>query len=323
MASITFEVLDAPGVSGSGVSGSGLGFYGSGGFGTSVPLLEYQKTTFLTNSDGTSNGGQTRNVEFVSGLWGASGCKLMNTASSTGMLVQLNNTEVTLAIHFNHDTSVKVQNAQLRIYDRTNIDNPATGVITKVAEVVNFAGKTYSAWLASPGTDFVTGTVGLLGSGDAFWWGAPWKDAATYGGADIRPYYQNSVGVRFYNFTDSMDTANSGNADSRLSSLTYPGKQTVGGSGLIVPLLDSPASGGRGLATGNLYPKFFQYVNTAYQGSPHLGVTTPVASSTAMPNTYGGTSGDLRHTWRVAISAAPLSIGSKTQYGLYVSLEYL
>lgn len=319
MTGITFEVLDAVGIGGSGLNGSGLGFYGSGGFGTSVPLLEYQKTTFLTNSDGTSNGGQTRNVEYISGIWGSSGCRLANTASNTGMLVNLNNTESTLMIHFDHTSSVKVQNAQLRIYDRlNNIDNPATGVITKVAEIVNFNGSSYTSWLSSPGSDFTT----AIGSGDAFWWGAPWLDAATYEGASIRPYYENSVGVKFYNFTSSMDSANSGNPDSRISSLAYPGKATVGGSGLIVPLLDSPCSGGRGLATGNLYPKFTQYVNTTYQ--TNLGVGSPVVGTGASnkPYTYGGTSGDFRHTWRVAISAAPLSVGSKTQYALYVSLEY-
>ena len=318
MASITFEVLDAVGISGSGLGGSGLGFYGSGGFGTSVPLLNYQKNTFLTNSDGTSNGGQTRNVEYISGVWGSSGCRLQNTASNTGMLVKLNNTESTLMIHFKHESSVKVQNCQLRIYDRSNIDNPATGVITKVAEIVNFGGSTYSSWLSSPGADFVSN----VGSGDAFWWGAPWLDAATYEGASIRPYYENSVGVKFYNFTSTMDTANSGNPDTKLSALSYPGKATVGGSGLIVPLLDSPASGGRGLATGNLYPKFTQYVNTTYQGNLGVGSTVVGTGAAEKPLTYGGTSGDLQHTWRVALSAAPLSVGSKTQYALYVSLEY-
>jgi hypothetical protein len=39
--------------------------------------------------------------------------------------------------------------------------------------------------------------------------------------------------------------------------------------------------------------------------------------------TYGGTGLDTHHTWAVALSASPLSIGSKEQYGLYVSLEYL
>ena len=37
----------------------------------------------------------------------------------------------------------------------------------------------------------------------------------------------------------------------------------------------------------------------------------------------GGTGVSTHHTWAVALSASPLSIGSKEQYGLYVSLEYL
>jgi len=32
---------------------------------------------------------------------------------------------------------------------------------------------------------------------------------------------------------------------------------------------------------------------------------------------------DARHDWYVAISASPDSIGSKTLYGLYISLEFL
>ena len=41
-------------------------------------------------------------------------------------------------------------------------------------------------------------------------------------------------------------------------------------------------------------------------------------------NAVGNTTGSgLRHDWYVALSASPTGIGSKTQYGLYVSLEYL
>jgi hypothetical protein len=321
MASITFEILDATDISGSGVSGSGLGFYGSGGFGTSVPLFEYQKTTFLTDSAGQNNGGEVRNIEYMTGVLPYSGCRLNNTAGNTGVLQYLHNTEATLLIHFNHDTKVKVQNAQLRIWDRTSIDNPASGVNTKIAEIVNFGGLDYSTWLGSlPVGDF---SASVIGSGDCFWWGAPWPNGSVYGdltGA-TRPYYMNSVGTSFPNYTVAMSDAGSGNPDSRLSSVTFPGKETVGGTGLIVPLLDSPCSGGRGLTTGNLYPKFFQYVNTTYQST--LGVGSPVDCTGASnkPYTYGGTSGDLRHTWRLAISSAPLSIGAK-QYSMYVSLEY-
>jgi hypothetical protein len=322
MAQITFEVLDVGGIYGSGVNGSGLGFYGSGGFGTSVPLFSYQGTTFLTNSAGGNPGGQTRNNEFISGVWGASGLRLATTVESTGMLTKLNSNETTLMIHFDHDTKVQVQNCQLRIYDRDNVDAPASGVITKVAEVANFGGASYATWVGSAGNDFTS----AIGSGDAFWWGAPWKKEALYDTTgDTRPYYQNSVGVKFYNFTDKMDLVNSGNPDIRLTALTYPAKQTVGGTGIIVPLLDSPCSGGRGLASGAMYPKFVQYVNTTYQGAGHIGMGTPRASGDVgvMAATYGGTSGDFKHSWRVAISAAPLSIGSKTSYGMYISLEYL
>lgn len=321
MASISFEVLDNSNI-GSGISGSGLGFYGSGGFGTSVPLLNYQGTTYVTSADGTAQGPSARNVKYRTDLVG-SGCEI-TAGSATGLLSSLNSSEATLVIHFNHDAAVNVQNAQLRIYDRDNIDNPATGVVTKVAEIVNFGGASYTSWASSAGNDFVTNA----GSGDAFWWGAPWPNTQLYtpfqGSTTNRPYYQNSVGVKFYNFTDTQDAANSGNPDSRISGLASPGKQTVGGSGLIVPLLDSPGSGGRGVAsplhTGA--PKYAQYINTTAQSSL-LGAGTTYDSGTYLASMYGGTGVDLQHTWRVALSSAPLSIGSKTQFGLYVSLEYL
>jgi hypothetical protein len=329
---ITFEVLDSTGFTGSGVNGSGLGFFGSGGFGTSVPLNCYQGSTHLVNSDGSVDGGWVRNTEFISGVLGSSGVRLNAGTTNQGLLANLNNTEAVLQIHFkNPDAAVNVQNVQLRIYDRVNsIDNPASGVITKVAEIVNFAGKSFSAWVASPGADWTGGTLsggiytgGVVGSGDAFWWGAPWADDSTYGGGSVTPYYQNSIGLKFYNFTKTQDAAG-GNPDQRLAGLTWPGKQTVGGTGLIVPLLNSPGSGGRGLCPPiktDLLPKFFQYVTPARQSD--FGTVTSASSGTYMSRMYGGSATDYQHTWRVAISASPLNIGSKTLYGMYISLEYL
>lgn len=41
-------------------------------------------------------------------------------------------------------------------------------------------------------------------------------------------------------------------------------------------------------------------------------------------NAVGNTTGSgLRHDWYLGLTASPTGIGSKTQYGLYVSLEYL
>ena len=74
----------------------------------------------------------------------------------------------------------------------------------------------------------------------------------------------------------------------------------------------------------------------ANTGSGDSAWITPVGSSVTVtlaqcPGTSGwwaaagatSTYSDDRHDWYVAISASPDSIGSKTEYGLYVSLEYL
>ena len=317
MASFIFSILQNDNyVMGTGVlgddSGSGIGFYGANGFGTSVPILNYQGSTYVTNSDGTIQGPAAINNKYLNPTG------VHSQMGGTGVLALLNSSEATCVIHFDHSTPVKVQNTQLRIYDRSNTDNPASGVVTKVAELVNYDGSNYTSWTSSAGNEFST----AIGSGDAFWWGAPWSGALTYSGANVRPYYENSVGVKFYNFTSEMDAANSGNADSKLSAMTYPGKQTVGGSGLIVPLLDSPGSGGKFLAppfhTG--VPKFTQYINGPSQAS--LFGMAERSKDTYLSQSFGGTGYDTRHTWRIALSASPTSIGSK-QYGLWISTEYL
>lgn len=63
------------------------------------------------------------------------------------------------------------------------------------------------------------------------------------------------------------------------------------------------------------------------------GLNTNTADASALPSTFGGfynyltTEGNAhtakRHDWYVALSASPDSIGSKTDYGLYFTLEYL
>jgi hypothetical protein len=325
MASIFFEVLDN--VDGlNGVNGSGLGFYGST-FGASVSTSNYQDSTYVTNANGDTNGGVARNVKYLS----PTGCYL-TPAAATGQLLNTNGSEATLIIHFQHTTNVKVQNCQLRIYDRDNINTAASGVITKVAELVNFGGQSFGAWSSGNyGSDIVSSS----GFGDAFWWGSPWPSGSTYAGVNIspatpiRPSYTNSVGVVFPNFTDYQFDRGSGNPDPSVSGLTSPGFETVGGTGIIVPLLDSPGSGGRhlasGAANGSFKPKYIQYVDSTRQTAILPNVATAFSTGVAanLSGSYGGTGYDLRHTWRVALSARPLNIGSKTQYGLYVSLEYL
>ncbi len=298
-------------VSSANIGGSGLGFYGST-FGSSVQIGAYQTKTFITNSTGSTNGGNAYNVKY--GDHPATG--ISEYVNSGIPIVRINGYYRTLDIHFDHTSEVNVQNAQLRIYDRTNVNNPASGVNTKVAEIINFDAKTYTSWLSAPGPGNTSSEC--HGSGDLFWWGEAWPAANV-----SRNYYLNSVGTKFYNGTTS-DAATNG--DSRLSGITG-GDDTVGGTGVIVPLVNSPGSGGRFLnqqydiGAKKFAPKWKQYYNTsALLNVPNIGAAGEEDSTY---QTYGGTGVDRKHTWRVALSATPLSIGSKEQYGVYVSLEYL
>ena len=189
------------------IGASGIGFFGSSGFGSSVAVGEYQSSTYITNSNGTVQGAEINNVKYVhpnSGLSGASTLALRN----------IPNYKATLNVRFNADSAVKTQNAQIRIYDRSNVNNNASGVTTKVAEVVHPS----------------TSEAGLLGSGSTAW-------------------------------------------------------STLNGSGVTLSLAASPGTSG----------------------------LSPSGSNTQ----------DTRHDWYLALSASPDSIGSKTQYGLWIQLEYL
>jgi hypothetical protein len=323
MASIFFEILDTSTIKS--LSGSGLGFYGST-FGASVSTTSYQDSTYLTDENGESNFGSARNVKFLNPSGAIAG-----TNKETGCLTAINGTEATLLIHFAHTSNVKVQNAQLRIYDRTSIDNAAVGVVTKVAEIVNYAGATefggVNGWQNNGGPD-VDNAYMVHGYGDALWWGSPWPAIHTYAGdaTSTRPYYINSVGVKFENFTDYQYERGTGNPQLQ-DAVSYPGYETVGGTGIIVPLLDSPGTYGSGLwkaiQNDHLRPKYIQYISNLHQTKYGTATAYSSANLTHLSGSFGGTGYDTRHTWRVALSAKPLNIGSKKQYGLYVSLEYL
>ena len=140
---------------------------------------------------------------------------------------------------------MRTQNAKLRIFDRTNKNHPASGVITRVCELLH-PSSSYS----------------VEGSGDSTWWGS-----STHTGTDAQGTFAAST-----------------NPSARLPA----GTLTVGGSGIYVPLAKSPGPSG-------------QY---AGNGSANTGQY-------------------YQHDWYVGITASPDSIGSKTQYGLYVELEYL
>ena len=221
------------------LSGSGLGFFG-GSFGQSVELNKWQDSTFITDGNGTVQGGAANNVKYstdslayAAGIVPATGLKFIP------------NSKATCNIRFTNSTAVKTQNVKLRIFDRTNKDYAASGVVTRVTELLH------------PSTSY-----SVEGSGDSLWWGG-----STHTGSDAQGTFQGSP-----------------NPSDRLPA----GTNTVGGSGIYVPLAKSP--GPSGIFAGN--------------GASNIGQYT-------------------QHDWDLGISASPESVGSKTLYGLYVELEYL
>ena len=205
MATISFHAGTAGSIAN--LAGSGLGFFGSS-FGDSVEVNEYQDTTYITDGTGSEHGAVCENTKWAhenSGIQSDAG--LLN-------LQYIPNRLATLNIRFTNDTAVKTQNVQLRIFDRSNINNGASGVLTKVAELRH-------------------------------------------------PAIEDSV--IDHNSDDSWSTPN--------------------GSSFIMDLISSPGESG-------LRPD-------------------------------GANTEDTIHDHYLVISASPDSIGSKTMFGLFASLEYL
>ena len=109
---------------------SGVGFFGST-FGNSVAVGAYQTTTWITDGNGTNNGGQINNNTYENVSSGT-----INGASAVH-LKQIPNYLATLNPRFEHGSNVKTQNAEFRIYDRTAINNDPSGVTCQVYETIH------------------------------------------------------------------------------------------------------------------------------------------------------------------------------------------
>jgi len=120
-------------------TGSGLGFYGSA-HGISVALGTRQDTTFVTNANGTAEGTAVNNTKFDGSRTAIPGSVISNLTSDTKALNELPAYAAPLNIRFTHDTQVMTKNPKLRIFDRNNINNHASGVTTYVYDVRNRSG---------------------------------------------------------------------------------------------------------------------------------------------------------------------------------------
>lgn len=160
MATIAF--LDP--ATGTNFNGSGVSFMGAS-FGGSVLVGNYQTTSWLTDSNGVTNIMQLNNVQYQNIQSG-----IVNSSTSGINVLAIPNFQSTVDIRFTNSTPVKTQNVQLYIYDRSNINNPAFGVLVKVYETIhptitqigNGSGATtWSGTTVNP----QTGTLTVGGSG--------------------------------------------------------------------------------------------------------------------------------------------------------------
>lgn len=223
---------------------SGVGFFG-GGFGISVPVNEYQTTTYVTNANGTASGVRCSNLKYDDTVAFPNSGVQIQGAVTTGTS-GVPNIAAPLNIRFEHTEAVRVQNCKLRVFDRSDIANHASGVTTQVYEVRH----------PHPveGVDF----------------GANKGPLKHRGVADEHGWTQFADG---FSMTDMTLTAG------------------PGPSGLNT-------SADEILATGD-------------------GTYTNWISNS------GESCRSLRHDWFIGMSASPDSIGSKTNFGLYFTLEYL
>lgn len=110
-------------------AGSGLGFFG-GGFGISVPVNQYQDSTYVTNANGTASGIKCSNLKYATD----STAFVQGEGVTTG-LSGIPNIAAPLNIRFEHPEGVRVQNCKLRVFDRQDINKHASGVVTQVYEI--------------------------------------------------------------------------------------------------------------------------------------------------------------------------------------------
>jgi len=130
MASIDFYAA------GNTIATSGLGFFG-GSFGQAVEINQFQDTTFITDSAGTLQGAAVNNIKYSTDTKAFA----PGIVPATG-IHRIPNDKATLNVRFTHSSAVRTQNCKLRIFDRVNKDFAASGVITRVAELLHTSATT-------------------------------------------------------------------------------------------------------------------------------------------------------------------------------------
>jgi hypothetical protein len=149
-------------------AGSGLAFMGAN-WGTSLLVGAYNARTFIASSDGTSQGAEANNNQFVS----STGCVIGQSGSGIA-LTQVPNAQATLNIRFEYDSPVQVPTATLYAYDRTSIQNGPSGLLVKAFEAIHpnpaqvAGGSGDSVWTSIAGSGSTLSLAPSPGSGGLY-----------------------------------------------------------------------------------------------------------------------------------------------------------
>jgi hypothetical protein len=113
------------------LAGRGLGFFGTQGSGSTIPVDDWNSTTYVVQGDPWNPVAQVNNITYQSANSG-----LIQSEVSLH-LTGIPNYQATLNVRFENDTAVNVINARCNLYDGEDLDTPPVGWNARLAEIVH------------------------------------------------------------------------------------------------------------------------------------------------------------------------------------------
>lgn len=133
------------------LAGSGLGWYGSN-YPDGIVVGQYNETTYITNAAG--NALYPVKVDNVKYIHPSSG---QLAGNDNRVLQAIPNYLSTLNVRFTNGTAVKVNNAQGRFFNRSDLNAPPSGIAIKIAPIIH--PWTSASPLGSGATTWITGST--------------------------------------------------------------------------------------------------------------------------------------------------------------------
>jgi hypothetical protein len=173
------------------ITSSGVGAFGSGGFGVSVPVGEYQGSTYVTNSSASLQGPALNNIKYVTSASGLlNGSTLLN-------LRAIPNSQSTFEIRIASDVAIQIQNARLYVTERASTTGMPAGMTIQAAEIDHTGSNQVNDGLGNTSWAAIGGSGFYLALGNS-----PGPSGMTSGASVLHSYYiamslsPNSVGSK-------------------------------------------------------------------------------------------------------------------------------